>query len=51
MDILPTINFLFGSINWDDAPISIEEIMNEGASQIELKSLRDWCLKQKTKKD
>ena len=41
--------FFFGSINWDNAPISIEEIMTEGASQIELKSLRNWCLKQKNK--
>jgi hypothetical protein len=36
--------FFFGSFNWDDAPISIEEIMTEGASQIELKSLRKLVL-------
>lgn len=41
--------FFFGSFNWNKAPISIEEIMTEGASQIELKSLRKWCLDQKPK--
>lgn len=38
--------FFFGCIDWDKAPISLEEIITEGASQIELKSLRDWCLSQ-----
>lgn len=41
--------FFFGSFDWDEAPISIEEIMSEGASQLELKSLRTWCMKQKPK--
>ena len=36
----------YGSYNWDDAPISIGEIIDEGASQQELRSLRDWCEKQ-----
>ena len=38
--------FFYGSYNWDDAPISIGEIIDEGASQLELRSLRDWCEKQ-----
>lgn len=42
--------FFFGSLNWEEAPISIAEIMTEGASQIELKSLRNWCLEQEHKK-
>ena len=41
--------FFFGSFNWDGAPISIEEIMTEGASQLELKALRTWCLEQNPK--
>ena len=41
--------FFFGSFDWDKAPISIEEIMSEGASQLELKSLRTWCIEQKPK--
>ena len=38
--------FFYGSYNWDEAPISIGEIIDEGASQLELRSLRDWCEKQ-----
>ena len=38
--------FFYGSYNWDEAPISIGEIIAEGASQLELRSLRDWCEKQ-----
>ena len=38
--------FFYGSYNWDEAPISIGEIIGEGASQQELRSLRDWCERQ-----
>lgn len=38
--------FFYGSFNWDEAPISIGEIIDEGASQLELRALRDWCDKQ-----
>ena len=38
--------FFYGSYNWDDAPISIGEIIDEGASQQELRSLWDWCERQ-----
>ena len=38
--------FFYGSYNWDEAPISIGEIIDEGASQLELRSLREWCEKQ-----
>ena len=38
--------FFYGSLNWDEAPISIGEIIDEGASQLELRALRDWCDKQ-----
>lgn len=41
--------YFFGSLNWDEAPISIEEIMTEGASQLELKALRTWCTEQNPK--
>ena len=42
--------FFFGSFNWNEAPIIIEEIMTEGASQLELQSLSNWCLEQKPRK-
>tara|TARA_B100001769_G_C21832035_1_gene451844 strand:+ start:215 stop:427 length:213 start_codon:yes stop_codon:yes gene_type:complete len=38
--------FFFGSYDWGKAPIGIEEILTEGASQLELKLLRSWCLEQ-----
>ena len=38
--------YFYGALNWEEAPISIGEIIEEGASQIELRTLRDWCEKQ-----
>ena len=38
--------YFYGALDWEQAPISIGEIIEEGASQIELRTLRDWCEKQ-----